>query len=122
MRLLPIDASRLTLLASGKCMPKAEYAELADGSRRRVPGAQASDPTSGLPLWIVDCFLDDDEDEGRAEVVGVTVAMRERPQVKKFTPVEFVDLVATAYVRDNRTAFSFRASGIGSAPRAAAAA
>jgi hypothetical protein len=121
MRLLPIDASRLTLLASGKTMPKAEYAELSDGSRKRVPGAQACDPTSGLPLWIVDCFLDDDEEEGRAEVVGVTVATRERPQVQKFRPVEFVELVATAYVRDGRTAFSFRATGINQpAARAAA--
>jgi hypothetical protein len=115
MRSIPIDSSRLSLLASGKLMPKPEYAELSDGSRKRVPGAQACHPESGLPLWVVDCFLDDDEEEGRAEIVGVTVASREKPQVSKFRPVEFIDLVASAYVRDGRTAFTFRASGVASA-------
>ncbi len=120
MRNIPVDTSRLTLLASGKLMPKAEYAELSDGSRRRVPDAQAKDRETGLPLWVVDCFLDDDEEEGRAEVVGVTVAMREKPQVQKFRPVHFEGLVASAYVRDGRTAFTFRATGI-AAPQVKAA-
>lgn len=112
MRNLPIDTHRITLLASGKLMPKAEYAELADGTRKRVPGGQQTDRDTGLPLWVIDCFLDDDEEEGRAEVVGVTVAAREKPQVTKFQPVEFTDLVATGYVRDGRVAFSLRASGV----------
>jgi hypothetical protein len=112
MRAIPVDSSRLSLLASGKLMPKAEYAELSDGSRRRVPGAQAMHPESGLPLWVVDCFLDDDDEEGRAEIVGVTVASREKPQVSKFRPIEFVDLVGSAYVRDGRVAYTFRASGV----------
>ncbi|WP_224392832.1 hypothetical protein [Pseudonocardia sp. ICBG1293] len=100
---------------------KAEYAELSDGSRKRVPDSQATDCETGLPLWVVDCFLDDDSEEGRAEVVGVTVVSREKPQVKKFHRVDFIDLVATAYMRDGRPAFSFRASGIHSAvqPKAA---
>jgi hypothetical protein len=112
MRTIPIDSSRLSLLASGKLMAKPEYAELSDGTKRRVPGAQATDRETGLPLWVIDCFLDDDEEEGRAEIVGVTVAAREKPVVQKFRPVEFVDLVASAYVRDGRTAFTFRAAGI----------
>lgn len=120
MRNIPVDTSRLTLLASGKLMAKAEYAELSDGSRRRVPDSQAKDRDTGLPLWVVDCFLDDDEEEGRAEVVGVTVASREKPQVQKFRPVYFEGLVASAYVRDGRTAFTFRATGI-AAPQVKAA-
>lgn len=120
MRTLPIDSSRFSLLASGKLMPKPEYAELSDGTRKRVPGGQATDRDTGLPLWVVDCFLDDDEEEGRAEVVGVTVASVTKPEVKKFRPVEFTDLVGSAYVRDNRVAYSFRASGLAVAgPRAA---
>lgn len=124
MRNLPIDTTRMTLLASGKLMPKAEYAELADGTRKRVPGGQQTDRDSGLPLWVVDCFLDDDEEEGRAEVVGVTVATREKPEVKKFKPVEFVGLVATAYVPhgQSRVSYSFRASGIASGASISAAA
>jgi hypothetical protein len=113
MRNLPVDASQITLLASGKIMPKAEYAELSDGSRKRVPGAQAKDLATGMPLWIVDCYLDDDaEEDGRAEIVGVTLSCYERPAVQKLRPVQFVGLVANAYVRDNRVAFSFKASGI----------
>ncbi len=122
MRNLPVDASRLTLLASGKLMPKAEYAELSDGSRRRVPDAQAKDRDTGLPLWVVDCFLDDDEEEGRAEIVGVTVASREKPQVQKFRQVHFEGLVASGYLRDGRVAYSFRATGVANPhPKAAAA-
>lgn len=114
MRNLPVDASKITLLASGKIMPKPEYAELSDGSRRRVPGGQAKDQTTGMPLWIVDCYLDDDDEEadGRAEIVGVTLSCYERPVVQKLRPVQFVGLVANAYIRDGRVAFSFRADGI----------
>jgi hypothetical protein len=114
MRNIPVDGTQITLLASGKIMAKADYAELADGSRKRVPGAQATDRDTGLPLWIVDCFLDDDEEEGRAEIVGVTVGCYDKPQVQKFRPVEFIGLTASGYVRDGRVAFSFRASGIAS--------
>lgn len=120
MRSIPVDASRLTLLSSGKCMPKPQYAELSDGTRKRVPDRQATDRDTGVPLWVVDCFVDDDDDEGRAEVVGVTVASHERPQVKKFHPVQFIDLVGSGYVRDGRVAYSFRASGI-AAPQVKAA-
>jgi hypothetical protein len=112
MRNLPIDSTQIVLVSSGKVMAKPEYALLSDGSRKRVPGAQAKDPATGMPLWVLDCFVDDDEDEGRADVVGVTVSCYERPEVKKFRPVEFVGLTATGYVRDGRVAFSFRASGL----------
>lgn len=120
MRNIPVDPSRITLLASGKLMAKAEYAELSDGSRRRVPGAQAKDRETGLPLWVVDCFLDDDEEEGRAEVVGVTIGSHDKPQVQKFRPVQFIGLVASGYVRDGRVAFTFRAQGIAVAQQKAA--
>lgn len=115
MRNLPVDTFQITLLASGKIMAKAEYAELADGSRKRVPGAQASDRDTGMPLWIIDCYLDDDEEDGRAEIVGVTVGSLDKPQVKKFQPIEFVGLTANGYVRDGRVAYSFKASGVASA-------
>ena len=114
MRNIPVDSSQITLLASGKIMAKAEYAELADGSRKRVAGAQAADRDTGMPLWIVDCFVDDEEEEGRAEIVGVTVASYDKPQVSKFRPVQFVGLTANGYVRDGRVAYSFRSSGVAS--------
>lgn len=122
MRNLPIDTDRLALLAAGKCMAVAEYAELADGTKRRVPGAQAKDRDTGLPLWVVDCFVDDEDEDGRAEIVGVKVASNEKPQVQKLRPIQFVGLVASGYLRDGRVTYTFRASGIApsmSAPKAA---
>lgn len=120
MRNIPVDAAKIRLIASGKLAAKPAYAEMADGTRRRIPGEQAKDLDrfgngTGLPLWVVDCYVDDDadpEEDGRAEVVGVTVASIDRPKVQKFAAVSFVDLVATGYVRDGRVAYSFRASGI----------
>jgi len=122
MRNLPIDSSRLNLIASGKVMAKAEYAELSDGSRKRLPDAQAKDRETGLPLWVVDCFLDDDDVEGRAEVVAVTVASATRPVARKFQAIVFTDLVVGAWVRDGRANFSFRATGIANDASAAKAA
>lgn len=115
MRAIPVDTSELRLIASGMVSAKPLYAELADGSRRRVPDQQAKDRDNGLPLWIVDCYPDvdtDPDENGRAEVVGVTVASADRPRVNKFQPVLFVGLVASGYVRDGRVAFAFRADGI----------
>lgn len=112
MRNIPVDSTQIRLLASGKVMAKSDYAELSDGSRKRIPGAQATDRATGLPLWLVDCYLDSDEVEGRAEIVSVTVSCYEVPEVRKLAPVQFVGLVAVAYVRDNRVAFSFKAQGI----------
>lgn len=121
MRNIPVDTSQITLLASGKLMPKPFYAELSDGSRKRDPHRQAVCPVTGVPLWIVDCFVDDEEEDGRAEVVGVTVPSMDRPVVKKFSPVPFEGLVATGYVRDGRVQFSFRADRIITAALKAAA-
>lgn len=121
MRAIPVDTNELRLIASGMIAAKGLYAELADGSRRRVPGEQAKDRDTGLPLWVVDCFVDEEIDpdvDGRAEVVGVTVGSADRPRVTKFAPVTFVGLTATGYVRDNRVAFSFKADGIAAAAQA----
>jgi hypothetical protein len=122
LRNIPIDGTRITLLASGKLLPKPVYAELSDGKRQRVPDRQAVDMDTGAPLWIVDCFLDDGEEEGRAEVVSVTVPSIERPSVAKFRPVEFEGLEARAYVRDGRVGMSFTADRIVSTPAAVKAA
>lgn len=119
MRTIPVDASKITLLASGKLMPKAVYAKLADGSSKRIPDKQAEE--EGIPLWVVDCYLDDDEEEGRAEVIGVTVGSFERPAVTKFRPVEFEGLTARPYVSGGRVTVSFTADRIVAAPAVKAA-
>ena len=72
MRTIPVDTTRITLIGTGKAAARAEYVELSDGSRKRS-GNQAKDETSGMPMWVVDVLVDDD-DADRAEVISVKVA------------------------------------------------
>jgi hypothetical protein len=87
IRTLPVDTTRLQLLAAGPVTASAEWVELADGSRR-PSGNQAKDQETGRRIWVVDCLVTGGE---RAEVIGVQV-MGDEPQVEPLTPVEFVDL------------------------------
>jgi hypothetical protein len=122
MRAIPVDTSRVQFLATGKAVARAVYAELADGSRRRVPEKQESND-EGVPMWTLDVLVDD-PDADRAEVIGVKVASFDEPAVEKFRPVEFVNLVAVPYVQQGttRVAISMRADGIkGVSGKAAAA-
>lgn len=112
MRRIPVDTSKLQFIGTGKAAARAKYAELSDGSRRRVPDAQDTDE-HGTPLWVVDVLVDDDESD-RAEVIGVKVASYEEPTTAKWQPVRFRNLVALGYVAQgtNRVAYSFTADGI----------
>jgi hypothetical protein len=118
---LYLDTNRTTLVFSGKVIPKAVYAELSDGSRRRVPDRQATND-AGVPLWTVDCFVADEE-SARAEVIAVTVASHEEPTGRPFQPVKFINLRANVYVNQqtSRAAVSLKADGIEgqAAPKAA---
>jgi len=107
-----VDTTRIQFIGTGKCAERAEYAELSDGQRRRT-GQQAKDKDSGMPLWVVDVLVDDDEAD-RAEIAGVKVAAWEEPKTTKWQPVRFVGLVATPYVDQgtNRVKLSFAAQGI----------
>lgn len=119
MARLPIDGTALTLVATGKHRAVPKYAEIADGSRRAVPGSHETDGT-GTPLWAVDVLLDDD-DSNRAQAVSVKVASDTEPQLPKYQPVQFVGLTCTPYVDRNtrRVALSFWASGIATGSAAA---
>lgn len=111
MRRIPIDASKVRFVSTGKAAARAKYAELSDGSRKRVPDAQDQDDT-GRPLWMVDCIVDD-PDADRAEVAGVKVPSYEVPEFRLGDEVRFVDLVAVPYVAQgtNRVAISWQAGG-----------
>jgi hypothetical protein len=98
MRNIPVDTDRLSLIATGKISPKAQYATLSDGSSRRTGNQATTD--DGIPLWVVDCLVDDDA--ARAEVLGVTVAAVDEPQVGKLKAVRFRGVTAMVY-RDNMT-------------------
>lgn len=110
---LPIDASKITLVATGKVRPVAVYAEDAAGNKQRVPGAQDKSDF-GVPLWQVDVLLDDD-DAMRAEAISVKVPSTEEPVVPKYQPVTFVALTCKPWVNGragNQVALSMRAESI----------
>jgi len=111
MRYIPVDTTRVQFIATGKAVARAVYAELSDGSRRRVPDKQETNE-HGVPVWVLDVMIDD-PDSDRAEIAGVKVAAHEEPRPAKFQPVKFVGLVAVPYVDGSgRVALSWRADGI----------
>lgn len=93
---LPIDGNKITLVATGKVRPVAVYAEMADGSKKRVPGEQEKSDF-GVPLWAVDVQLDDDE-ATRTEAIAVKVPSVDEPQPPKWRPVTFEGLTCKPYV------------------------
>lgn len=109
---LPIDAGQITLVATGKVRPVAVYAEMADGSRKRVPGEQEKSDF-GIPLWAIDVQLDDDE-ATRTEAIAVKVPSTEEPQPPKWRPITFTGLTCKPYVPNGgrQVALSMRADGI----------
>lgn len=112
MATLPIEGSKITLIATGKVRPVAVYAELADGSRRRVPDSQEKND-AGLPIWAVDVQLDDDE-ANRTEAISVKVPLADEPHPQKWTPITFVGLTCKPYIPNgsHQIALSMRAEGI----------
>lgn len=123
MATLHLDGSKTNLIATGKVRPVAVYAEKADGTNVRVPGAQEKSDF-GVPLWAVDVMLDDD-DATRVEAITVKVPATDEPVVPKFQPVRFEGLTCKPYKdRSGQIALSMRAESIvgASAPTPARAA
>ena len=112
MRRIPVDTSRVRFVGTGKSAARAKYAELSDGSRRRVPDAQDTNE-DGVPMWTIDVLVDDPDDE-RAEVASVKVAAFEVPVTRLGQEVRFVGLTALPYVAQgsNRVGLSFTAESI----------
>lgn len=119
---LPIDADKITLVATGKVRPVAVYAEMSDGSKKRVPGEQEKNDL-GTPLWAVDVQLDDDE-ATRTEAIAVKVPSAEQPEPPKWRPITFLGLTCKPYVvrGSNQVALSMRAEGIDTGQPSTAAA
>ncbi|WP_344027763.1 hypothetical protein [Pseudonocardia kongjuensis] len=111
MRTIPIDTNRVAFIGTGKGAARAEYVELSDGSRKRSGNQDKNE--HGVPLWVIDVLVDDDEAD-RAEVVAVKIASHDEPRTEKWKPVRFVNLVAVPYVAQGtgRVALSMRADGI----------
>lgn len=121
MRSIPVDTNRVRFIATGKHAARAVYAELSDGSRKRVPDSHDKDD-QGRPLWVVDVMVDDPEAD-RAEIAAVKIAAYEVPETRLGEELRFVNLVAVPYVAQGtgRVALSYRADGIERAPAAKAA-
>lgn len=112
MRRIPVDTTRIRLIGTGKQAARAKYAELSDGSRRRVPDQQDTNK-DGVPMWIVDVMVDD-PDADRAEIAGVKVASYDEPSTSFGELITFVNLVALPYVQQGttRVSLSFSADGV----------
>lgn len=112
MRRIPVDCARVRFLGTGKAAARAKYAELSDGSRKRVPDSHDTDD-QGRPLWTVDVIVDD-PDADRAEIAGVKIASFEVPEVKLGEEVRFSGLTVLPYVAQGtgRVSLSFTAEGI----------
>jgi hypothetical protein len=94
IRNLPLDSNRFNLISTGHCTPVAEWAELSDGSRRPVPGAQAKNEDR-VPLWVLDAMV---PGEDRAEVIGIQVASHDEPKIEQFKPLQLEGLVVRVSV------------------------
>ena len=88
MRKIPVDSTRVRLLGTGKAAARAVYAELSDGSRRRVPDQQDKNE-QGVPMWTIDVIVED-EDADRLQVAGVKVPSYEPPVAPFGQPITFV--------------------------------
>ena len=111
MRRIPVDSTKVKFISTGKAAARAKYAELSDGSRKRVPDAQDADD-QGRPGWVIDC-LADDPDADRAAICSVKVYGYEVPEFRLGQEVRFVGLTCLPYVAQgtNRVALSFAAEG-----------
>jgi hypothetical protein len=105
MRTIPVDTTALRLLATGEVSPVQTWAELADGSRRPVPGGHEKDD-NGVPLWSVGVLAPPAEEGDRAELLSVRVAAWDRPQVTEFSPVRFDGLQVRVGVNRRTNALS----------------
>lgn len=114
IREVPVDMSRIELVASGHVVPVPVWAEMPDGTRRLMEGEQAKDEQTGQLLWNVDVFGESGEGEdARAEVVSVQVRSAQQPVVKRFGPIKFRDLtVRFSRGRDGQLRNYWSAAGI----------
>src|SRR4051812_5811701 len=112
MRRIPVDQTRIRLVATGKGAALAQYAKLADGSSKRVPDAQETND-AGVPMWVVDVIVDA-PDADRAEIAAVKLAAYEVPLTRLGMEVKFIGLVALPYVQSgsNPGSLSFTAESI----------
>lgn len=90
--LLPIDADRLGVIATGHVEPVMPWIEK-DG--RRQPGTEQETDDAGMPLWTVHALVMSDS---RPSAIAVRVPSRECPQPPALAPAAFERLEVNARV------------------------
>lgn len=88
-----IDSDRTVMIATGKTAPVFEWVE---GAGRGAERPVKRDPATGMPLWLVDCLVDDDS--ARSTIAGVEVGSLDQPIVQKLRPITFRGLRVDVYV------------------------
>lgn len=114
---IPVDSSKITILAMSGARPMPARVELSDGSSRVDPnGAQATHRVTGKPIFQIDCVLPADPDDPKARMLtfAVKVACDERPTVTPGLPVRFIDLAVLTYSdqQTGRATLSWSATGV----------
>src|SRR4051794_38450299 len=82
---IPVDSTRIVLIALSGARPMPARVELSDGTTRIDPnGAQATHKITGARLWQIDAAMaaDPADERGRAVNMTVKVATNERPMVQ----------------------------------------
>lgn len=88
---LPVDGSRVQMISTGKVQPAHDWS---DGKRS---DSQKRDPNTGMPIWLIDCVIDDDG-ASRSATAGVEVGSLDEPKPTKWQPVIFRGLIVSIYV------------------------
>lgn len=112
IRELPVDTSRINLVATGHVIPVMPWVSDPANPGRNMPGTdQSRDEVTGLLLWTVDALAEDME---RGEVIGVQVGAAHQPVVERYKPVNFIGLSVRVSVdrRTNQVRQYWAASGI----------
>ena len=102
-----LNPATLALVATGKVAPVLDWdVQVPPGT----PRPQKRDD-QGVPLWVLDCLDETDQEAGRASMVGVQVSAPIQPTPVKYRPVEVDAAEASVYVsKQGQLMVSYRAT------------
>lgn len=90
-----LTPSAVNLIATGKVAPAVDWTvDVAPGAPRQ----QRRDFDTGLPVWLVDCLDESNDEANRASVVSVEVTSPTEPTPEKFKPIELSAVSVSLYV------------------------
>ena len=85
----------VTLVATGKVAPALDWSvQVPIGTPRN----QRRHDLTGLPLWVIDCLDESNEEANRAAVVPVEVGSATEPTPAKYRPLDLDEVAVSMYV------------------------